>query len=47
MSGFPLSRLLKGRARDMDALRELVLVGLPPSFPAFRRKVEKYAAAKV
>jgi len=45
-----VSRMLLERLcepSDMDALRELVLVGLPPSFPAFRRKVEKYAAAKV
>jgi len=32
---------------DMEALKELILVGLPPSFSAFKRKVERYATAKV
>ena len=32
---------------EARALKELILVGLPPSFSAFKRKVERYATAKV
>jgi predicted nucleotidyltransferase component of viral defense system len=32
---------------DMEALRELVLVGLAPTFSAFKRKVEKYASSEI
>jgi predicted nucleotidyltransferase component of viral defense system len=33
--------------RDMEALHELVLVGLAPTFSTFKRKVEKYASQEI